>query len=679
MLGALLHRDAFDRLLIRLVANPALTAVISATVLIVPLVVLRALLQVLSMTAGALQWPDLAAQLQDLQAICLALVPLLLNIYMALYYAARDRLSPVFCVTAGICVLMVFDLVWQGKAAILPDSIPMALFAGFLSSMLLKASKRLPSISSGTAHGLVEQSINHMLSLIAITAGAALFAFLLAPLRQLLVENWLQWQASLHPTEFSGGLLYEAMRGISWLFGVNGHHLWSETSAALQQSSQINMAQWRAGEASLQLVSNTFFDVWCASGGSGGTLSLVLCMLLRARDKGYRQLARASLPLAFIHINEPVIFGVPVFFNPVMAIPFLLVPATGFVLAYTATWLGLVPVLQVQTGWMMPPLVNSWIASGGSFAAVLLQLLIIALGVAIYWPFFGWMEYRSQGGAAASGKLDEFTHATEQIEVTAQRHSYVADMLLNFRAQKEVETLHTQGHFVLYYQPQIELASGRITGAEALLRHQHTDGRIMAPTFIASFERLGLMPELDFWVLEHAIAAAHDLGQGVPFTLAINLSPQTLLDPRLGGVLDRLLATPLPAGVSLEIEITENQSAGDFKRFTANLADLRARGLRIALDDFGSGYSTLAYLTSFHFDKIKLDRSLVLALDRPDGRAFFASIVSMCRVCGARVLAEGVETSAELEQMKLCAVDVVQGYYFYRPMPMADLQSRLGG
>ncbi|MCL6263026.1 EAL domain-containing protein [Craterilacuibacter sp. RT1T] len=662
-----------DRLLVRFATNPALTAIVSVTLVVMPIAVLRALLQVLGTLADMAEWSQLAAQLNSWQELCFALVPLLMNIYLALYEAARERMSPVLCVTSSLMVLMLFHMAWHPDGGVLPDSIPLAILAGFLANVLLKATQRFPGLSAGSQNSLVEQNINNMLGLLAVAAVAGALAFLLVPLSHLLFQYVLQWQSGLDPATFGGGMVYELARGISWLFGINGHHLLRSVSDGFQLSSQLNMASWRAGEAPLNVLSNTFFDVWCAVGGSGSTLSLVLCVLLRSRCTAYRHLARASLPLAAINVNEPLVFGIPIFFNPVMAIPFLLVPLLGYLLAYGATMLGLVPVLQSQVGWMMPPLLNSWMASGGSWAAVFLQLLIIVLGACIYWPFFCRMEQRSEGATPDLPALAGFSLPERKLEVTTQQHNYIAQMHSNFQAQKEVETLQKEGSFELFYQPQIALESGRIVGVEVLLRHKGTDGVIKPPTFIASFDCLGLMPELDFWVLERAVMAGRELEAMGPLSLAVNLSPQTLLDARLPAVLDRVLDRPLPEGITLEVEITESQLINDCVRFSANLQALRARGLRVALDDFGSGYSTLAYLTRYQFDKIKLDRSLVLALKGKAGNDFFTSTVRLCEVCGAEVLAEGVETAEELAQVAASGVVLVQGYYFYRPMPMESL------
>ena len=400
-------------------------------------------------------------------------------------------------------------------------------------------------------------------------------------------------------------------------------------------------------------------------------------MVLFSRTHGYKQLGRASLPLTIINVNEPLIFGIPIFFNPVMVIPFLCIPLMGFLLAYAATLMGLVPVLQEQVGWMMPPLINSWIASGGSWAAVLLQVVIIILGVAIYWPFFRWMESRSEGPTAALTGLIGFNQADSKLDVSGSQSHYVSQMRNNFRAHAEVEALQQTGDFILYFQPQVRLSDGCISGAEVLLRHKsHTD-HVSPPTFLASFQQLGLMAEMDFWVIEHAVIAARQISPTQPFVISINLSPQTLIDPRLGKVLDRILTAPLPHHLTLEVEITENQAINNSSQFLANLNALSARGLKVALDDFGSGYSTLSYLTDYKFDKIKLDRSLVLATATTSGQQFFNSTVALCQTCCTTIVAEGVETEQQLQLVTASGVGIVQGFYFHRPMPLSALLDTL--
>ncbi len=670
---------ALARLPILLARNSALTAAISVTIAIVPLVVLRACLLLAMYGAEYAGWQALAGHLGTLHALVFALLPLLVNVYLSLYLASRDRRSPVQGIAAGVCVLLGWQLVLYPGFFGLPDNLPVAMLSAFLAACLLRRTERWQVLDAGSNHGLVEQCVNQMVTLVMVAVAGGVLAWLSAPLLFGVADGISRWSASLAPTGFVDGLLYELVRGVCWLFGVNGHHVLRETSEALIAASAQNMAAWRAGSAPLNIVSNTFFDVWCAAGGAGGTLSLALLMLWRARDRGYRRLARASLPLSLLNVNEPLVFGVPIFFNPVLALPFLLAPLTGFVLAYAATLYGWVPPLQQQVGWMVPPLLNAWLASGGAWQAVLLQGVIIVLGVCLYAPFFTAFELRGLGTSRVLAALPGFEKADDGAGLTDRRHEYVAQMHERFRAEQNVARLQRDGRFELAFQPQVSLADGRVRGAEALLRHRGADGSLRGPTFIADYQALGLMPELDFMVLGEAVDAARQLGGHGAFTLSVNLSPQTVVDARLDGVLERLLARPLPDGVTLEFEVTEHQSVADFAVFAAALERLRRRGHAVALDDFGAGYSTLAYLTRFPFDKIKLDRTLVLALSRPDGAAFMAATVRMCRVSGATVLVEGVETEAELDVVKGCGADTVQGYLTGRPQPLPVLLERLQG
>ena len=152
-------------------------------------------------------------------------------------------------------------------------------------------------------------------------------------------------------------------------------------------------------------------------------------------------------------------------------------------------------------------------------------------------------------------------------------------------------------------------------------------------------------------------------------TLSVNISPQTLVDYRLLNVVRKVLAKPLPTGWQLEFEITESQKVQEPVRVAEFLEKMRSLGIKIALDDFGSGYSTLHYLTRYPLDKIKLDRSMVLGLAKPDGFNFLRQVVKLCMVVKCEVLIEGVETQDELAQVQMAGIEFCQGYFFHRPLP----------
>lgn len=248
--------------------------------------------------------------------------------------------------------------------------------------------------------------------------------------------------------------------------------------------------------------------------------------------------------------------------------------------------------------------------------------------------------------------------------------------------------LQSSGHFILYFQPQVRLSDRRIIGMEALIRHKGNDGKISPPTFLQYYDRLNAMADIDFWVMEQAVNyLRQNLSHYTGMTLSVNVSPQTLVDKRLFNVISRILSEPVPAGWTLEIEITESQAVNAPEHVADILAQLKQRGIRIALDDFGAGYSTLNYLTRYPLDKIKLDRSLVQGLGKKGGLQFLRQVTKLCKITECHVVIEGVETEDELRQILIegvetehemalvqsAGIELAQGFLFWRPLPIDEI------
>jgi diguanylate cyclase (GGDEF)-like protein len=233
------------------------------------------------------------------------------------------------------------------------------------------------------------------------------------------------------------------------------------------------------------------------------------------------------------------------------------------------------------------------------------------------------------------------------------------------------------GEFELHYQPVVDLASGAITGCEALLRWRHPERGMVPPaTFIGLAEDIGLIVPIGEWVVRQACMQA--ARWPVPVKVAVNLSPLQLTSrDLLHTVVLALANSGLPAA-RLELEITESVFLQDNENTLAVLNELRGLGVGIAMDDFGTGYSSLSYLRSFPFDKIKLDQSFVRDLsDRADCMAIVNSIASLGRDLGMVTTAEGIETAEQLELLRTAGFVEGQGYHFWRPMPSAALTQLL--
>ena len=231
------------------------------------------------------------------------------------------------------------------------------------------------------------------------------------------------------------------------------------------------------------------------------------------------------------------------------------------------------------------------------------------------------------------------------------------------------------GEFTLALQPKIRLATRGITGAEALLRWEPEEiGRVPPATFIPLAEELGLIVPIGHWLIREAAGLlAQWQRAGKAINLAINLSGRQLRDELLFDVLQEAIRLCDAPARLLELEVTESILLEDVGFARTRLQRLRDAGFSIALDDFGTGYSSLSYLKELPLDRIKIDRSFISDLDMsPRGRALLSSIVTLCRALLLEITAEGVETEAQLDLVQAEGIDEVQGYYFYRPMAIAD-------
>ncbi|MGI9423283.1 MAG: putative bifunctional diguanylate cyclase/phosphodiesterase [Hyphomicrobiaceae bacterium] len=250
------------------------------------------------------------------------------------------------------------------------------------------------------------------------------------------------------------------------------------------------------------------------------------------------------------------------------------------------------------------------------------------------------------------------------------------DMDRELRSRKAIESILRKAlqelRFQLHYQPQIDLASERIIGAEALLRLEDPGhGNISPATFIPIAEQSGLILPITQWVLKTACTSAVKWDG---LRIAVNISPSVLVHADLVNMVKSTLEqTGLPPE-RLELEITEEVLIGNTSKALKVLKKLKALGVCIAMDDFGTGYSSLAYMRKFPFDKLKIDRSFVANIQHSeDAQAIVRAIVGMGRALGMSVNAEGVETTEEASVLVQEQCDEVQGFLYARPMPQGQL------
>lgn len=244
--------------------------------------------------------------------------------------------------------------------------------------------------------------------------------------------------------------------------------------------------------------------------------------------------------------------------------------------------------------------------------------------------------------------------------------------------EEDLRLAINHGKLRLHYQPQVSLKTGRIIGFEALLRWHHPRFGHMPPhEVIALAEETGLIMPLGFWALRQAAADATTWPEDV--TVSVNISAVQFRHTNLVELVDDVLRMSGLAPDRLDLEITESIVMEDSRTTIIKLRKLRRLGLHLSMDDFGTGYSSLNRLRNLPFDRLKVDRSFVRELGgNRDDAAVVHAIVTLGKSLGMQVIAEGVETDAQLAHLHLENCDVAQGYYFGRPVPASEIGRQLG-
>ncbi len=241
--------------------------------------------------------------------------------------------------------------------------------------------------------------------------------------------------------------------------------------------------------------------------------------------------------------------------------------------------------------------------------------------------------------------------------------------------EAELKQALVNDEFVLCYQPQFDLASGQVVGVEALIRWIHPSRGLLNPGgFIGIAEESGLIVQIGDWVVAEACRQHRAwLRQGLPaLRLAVNISPLQFRQPDFIQRISRLMSETCVDPSFLEFELTESTLMHDASLVLDMLGELQAIGVHLSLDDFGTGYSSLGYLNRYPIERLKIDQSFVRNIDRmPINQSIIRSIVALAKSLSLQVVAEGVETEAELALMRTFQCDEVQGYLCARPMPAA--------
>jgi len=302
------------------------------------------------------------------------------------------------------------------------------------------------------------------------------------------------------------------------------------------------------------------------------------------------------------------------------------------------------------------------------------QELRVALkaGIAVY----------PNDGDAADGLCANAEAALKKAKATGERYLFyqpemnakIAEtLLLENKMRRAIE----KEQFVLHYQPKVELASGKISGLEALIRWNDPETGLVPPMqFIPLLEETGMILEAGRWAIRKALEDYrkwHTEGLQ-PLRIAVNVSPIQLRQKDFVDIVRNAISESGEGPLGLDLEITESMIMEDIEGNIEKLHAIRDLGINVAIDDFGTGYSSLGYLAKLPVNALKIDRSFIITMEKgPESMAIVSTIISLAHSLNLKVVAEGVDSESQLQLLKLWKCDEIQGFLFSKPLPADTL------
>ncbi|MDO5116750.1 MAG: EAL domain-containing protein [Synergistaceae bacterium] len=477
-------------------------------------------------------------------------------------------------------------------------------------------------------------------------------------------------------------LLFVFLSSLMWFFGIHGSNVLEAASLLIfSPGLDINQSLAAAGLTPNIIFTRSFFDIFVLIGGCGGSLSLLIAIFLFSKRSGSRNLARLSLFPMLFNINEIMVFGFPVVLNPILFIPFILVPLLLALISYLAFYFNLAPVTLYSTEWTTPALLGGYAATG-SLRGAALQLVNIIVGVAVYRPFVIFYDKEM------SKKTQE--NMRKLVDYHKEHEEKCAGFMLTSlggavgamakELTEDLQVIIENGGLSLFYQPQFD-SGGKCVGAEALLRWNHRSfGFIYPPLVIKLAEEKGFLAELEESVILRASRELPELRRalGGDIPVSVNVTGSTISTDRFEQFLRHGVAEGKIDAGGINIEVTEQFAIETGLKTEDRLRRIRELGFNMEIDDFSMGHTSIKYLQSGIFGTVKLDGGIVKDITRDArSREIIASIVGLSHSLGFRVIAEYVETEEIRAALEAVGCHIYQGYLFSPALPLAKLHEAL--
>lgn len=548
----------------------------------------------------------------------------------------------------------------------------------------MKIGRKLEKLHTAGADYLFNQAIQAIFPVI-ITA--LMFAIAGGALRAVLGDiNITNFGSYLFLKIFSkvgkglfGALLYVFFVHFLWFFGIHGTNtLEMIAQQVLEPAIGINQNLIGNGFMPTEIFSKTFLDTFAFIGGCGATLCFIIAIFISARKSHNRKLAKVAGISVLFNINEIVIFGFPIIFNPMMLIPFVLTPIVLTLISAFVTSIGMVPMVSETVQWTVPIFLSGYTATG-SISGSILQLFNLLLGILIYMPFVKICEDRQSKDFTSS--IHHMAKDMAKGEAIGMIPLFLSDGYeYHFDARTLVSDLRNamkRHQLELFYQVQMD-QKGELYGAEALLRWNHpVADYVSPPLMIALAHEDGFLNELGYYIIEKACKDIKTFeANHMKLQISINISAKQLEDEHFVDNVLKLLEKYQITKQFVTFEVTEQSLLNTSDLIIDRIQTLRSKGIEMSMDDFGMGHSSMMYLQENAFDEVKLDGSLVRHIsDNERSKKIIMGVIEMARKLNYHVVAEFVETKEQLNILKELGCDIYQGYYYGKAMKVQDFMN----
>lgn len=587
-----------------------------------------------------------------------------------------------FCIFSGFVSTDTFDFGGLGAKGMF-TGVLCALLASFLYDWFYKKFGRLVHFY---ADGAFHTMLSSILPMATVTAIFALINLAFAKIFHvsgflMLFSNILNGLFETFGRSYLTAFIFSCVSNILWFLGIHGNDVLEAANQEIFVTAlEMNQNLLNQGLPATEIYSKTFMDVFVNMGGCGTAWCLILAILLFSKRKSNRGLAKIACIPGILNVSEIVIFGLPVVFNPVFFIPFLITPIVMLTTSALAVYAGLVPVTVHAVEWTTPIILGGYMATG-SVAGAVLQVVNLVIGIFIYRPFVKLFDRDCVRNAALKmDKLVDVLKVSEEsrrpVELISLRDDSgnVARMLAEeLREQMREQKLQ------IYYQPQFNEREECI-GAEALLRWKHPIyGMVYPPLIVKLADETNRLLELEKAVFRSVVADMDRMlgAIGEHAKVSLNVTGITIQSDDFEYFLKQMKEKYPAQCEHIMIEITEQAALQINDSLIERFTRIKDIGYKLAIDDFSMGSTSIKYLQTNIFSLVKLDGALSKGvMNNQRSRDIIASITKLSHDFGIKVLAEYVETEEQRQILENAQCHLYQGYLYSPAITLEALEEK---